>query len=219
MDGFFNIRAEKQEHIINAALAVFSRNGYKKASIADIAQEAGIAKGMINYYFGSKKNLYLYLVEFCGNLVMEQIGSHGDGQVQDFFDNMKMLIHRKMEMVKEHPALFSFLASAYSEQAKEVTDEISQILSDSMKQREGWLYGGVDISRFKDDVDPLLIDKFLVLVSERFSDNMQSRLLLDEVESLVKDIYTMIDLMKKYFYKEENEEAEEAEKTAPQAKA
>ena len=88
MENFFKLRADKQEHIINAALSVFGRNGYKKGSIADIAEEAGIAKGMVSYYFGSKKNLYLYLAELCGTTLLDEMEKRFDKTVTDFFDKM-----------------------------------------------------------------------------------------------------------------------------------
>jgi AcrR family transcriptional regulator len=60
MEKFFNLSTEKQQKIVDAALASFGANGYKKTSIRDIAAEAGISKAMIFHYFGTKKQLYLY---------------------------------------------------------------------------------------------------------------------------------------------------------------
>jgi len=82
MEEFFTLRAEKQNHIIDAALTVFGRNGYKKSSIADIAEKAHIAKGMVIYYFGSKKNLYLYCAELCGDLLEKEMEKGFDPTVK-----------------------------------------------------------------------------------------------------------------------------------------
>ena len=109
LEKFFKLRAEKQEHIINAALTVFGRNGYKKASIADIAGEAGIAKGMVTYYFGSKKNLYLYLSQLCGRLLIQEVGGGIKQDVSDFFDRIKTAADIKIGLMKKHPAIISFL--------------------------------------------------------------------------------------------------------------
>ena len=44
--------AEAEYPIIDAALAIFGINGYKKASVSDIAAAAGISKAMVfRYYF------------------------------------------------------------------------------------------------------------------------------------------------------------------------
>jgi AcrR family transcriptional regulator len=49
----------KRDAILDAARAAFSRNGYERASVEDIAVQAGIAKGTLYLYFKSKEELYL----------------------------------------------------------------------------------------------------------------------------------------------------------------
>lgn len=64
--------------------------------MADIAEEAGISKGMVTYYFGSKKNLYLYLAELCGKIFVDAIENYFDRGVTDFFDKIRMGTEIKM---------------------------------------------------------------------------------------------------------------------------
>ncbi len=42
---------DRSEQIIDAALRVFARKGFTKATNKDIAREAGITPGLIYYYF------------------------------------------------------------------------------------------------------------------------------------------------------------------------
>ena len=202
MDNLLNDRAEKQDHIINAALNVFGKNGYKKASVADIAEEAGIAKGMINYYFGSKKNLYISLIQIGGKIMVEEMQKRYDPNVTDFFDNLKMMIGIKVEIMKEHPALLSFLGSVYIETSEEVIKETKAYLSNGLSTREKMIFEGIDVSKFKDDVDPKLINKFLIWVAEGFTNSMQNELKIDEIDQFTAELYQCLDLMKKYFYVE-----------------
>jgi len=205
LDMFLNLRAEKQEHIINAALNVFGKNGYKKASVADIAVEAGIAKGMINYYFGSKKNLYLYLIELCFKTMSKEMdkrfGSEPLANNPDFFEKMKVTIAIKVDMIKEYPAILSFLASVYAEKDSDVAEEIFGLLAEGMKFRERWLYDGVDVSRFKDDIDHKLVDKFLVWAAEGFTNSLRNGLDIDAIGLLTKELFDFLDIMQKHFYK------------------
>jgi AcrR family transcriptional regulator len=53
---------ERVRQIVDAAAAVMSRQGYANTSMKDIAQEAGIAQGLIHYYFGSKEDLLVAVV-------------------------------------------------------------------------------------------------------------------------------------------------------------
>jgi AcrR family transcriptional regulator len=50
--------ADKRDRIIAAAYEVLSQKGYDRASTKEIATTAGVAQGLINYYFPSKDQLY-----------------------------------------------------------------------------------------------------------------------------------------------------------------
>ncbi len=52
------IRAEREQQILDAALAVFAQKGYGDTRIGDIADAVGIAKGTIYLYFESKEALF-----------------------------------------------------------------------------------------------------------------------------------------------------------------
>lgn len=54
---------DRREQIIDAAMGVFSRKGFTKATNKDIAQEAGITPGLIYYYFESKEALLKAILE------------------------------------------------------------------------------------------------------------------------------------------------------------
>ncbi|BBI31413.1 TetR/AcrR family transcriptional regulator [Cohnella abietis] len=50
--------ADKRDRIIAAAYDVLSKKGFDKASTKEIANTAGVAQGLINYYFPSKDLLF-----------------------------------------------------------------------------------------------------------------------------------------------------------------
>lgn len=50
---------QRRTSILQAARAVFARNGYANTVVEDIAQEAGIGKGTLYLYFPSKEQIYL----------------------------------------------------------------------------------------------------------------------------------------------------------------
>jgi AcrR family transcriptional regulator len=53
----------RREQILEAAVRVFSRYGYEKASIARICAAIGIARGTLYQYFRDKQSLFRALVE------------------------------------------------------------------------------------------------------------------------------------------------------------
>src|ERR1700716_2716345 len=63
---------QRIRHIIDAATTVMSRQGYASTSMKDIAREAGVAQGLIHYYFGSKEDLVLAVLrQACGEMLDE----------------------------------------------------------------------------------------------------------------------------------------------------
>ena len=48
---------DRHEHIVQAAMRVFARKGFMRATNKDIATEAGITSGLIYHYFKSKEAL------------------------------------------------------------------------------------------------------------------------------------------------------------------
>lgn len=46
------------EEILQSALAVYVEKGYAASEITDIAQRAGIGKGLVHYYFKDKATLF-----------------------------------------------------------------------------------------------------------------------------------------------------------------
>ena len=53
---------ERRRLILDAARQLFLRRPYSQVSISDIADAAGVAKGLLHHYFGSKRDLYLEVV-------------------------------------------------------------------------------------------------------------------------------------------------------------
>jgi AcrR family transcriptional regulator len=52
----------RREQILVCAIRLFGDRPYPEVSTTDIAQEAGVARGLINHYFGTKRDLYLEVV-------------------------------------------------------------------------------------------------------------------------------------------------------------
>src|SRR5690242_2386296 len=47
----------KREQVVDVAVELFSRNGYASTGVADIGAAAGLARGALYYYIGSKEAL------------------------------------------------------------------------------------------------------------------------------------------------------------------
>ncbi|MCL2637281.1 MAG: TetR/AcrR family transcriptional regulator [Oscillospiraceae bacterium] len=203
LEHFLHLPSEKQHKIIDAALYSFGRNGYKKASVADIAKAAGISKPMVFHYFGSKKNLYMYLLDFCGSTLASGVMSKFDKSETDFFKAVRNASVIKTAVLKEYPDIMHFIESMYFETDPEVEQEIKKVIQRGKGNFDiGRFFENVDYSRFKDGVNPALVMKLLVYFSEGvIRENPQGQKL--DIESLMKQFDECLELFRKNFYKEE----------------
>lgn len=53
---------ERRKQILTCAARLFGERPYAGVSTSDIAGEAGVARGLINHYFGTKRELYLAVI-------------------------------------------------------------------------------------------------------------------------------------------------------------
>ncbi len=149
---FEQLESEKKSHIINAALKEFAKNGYEKASTNNIVKEARISKGSLYNYFGTKKGLYLYLVEVSTEII-EQVYALIDPKESDIFLKIEKIGFGKIEIQQRYPQVFDFLFSMTQDQSADITalnkDNINKIYSEGLQK----MYENIDYYLFKDEID------------------------------------------------------------------
>ena len=202
LENFLSLPVEKQNTIIDAALLCFGTNGYKKTSVSDIAAAAGISKALVFHYFGTKKALYLYLVDLCTHIIMNELDEKFDNTVTDFFARINLAANIEISAMKKHPAILSFLDSVYFENDDEVKANIKAILANSESEslRSKIAFEGTDTSKFKDDIDPKLVMKILTLLTDGYLSKMPKTGI--DLDALCKEFDEYINLFKRNFYKE-----------------
>jgi AcrR family transcriptional regulator len=64
---------DKRQLILAAAVRVFARKGYHTCRVGDIAEEAGVAHGLLYHYFDSKDELLETIFRNTWTLMIETI--------------------------------------------------------------------------------------------------------------------------------------------------
>ena len=199
---FYSLSNEKQEKIINAALLIFSKYDYKKASTDAIAKEAEISKSLLFHYFENKKGLYLFLYNYGIEFITKNMTKELNLTETDFFNLMINSQEIKCNMMKKHPFLFNFLIKAYYEDAPEVTEGINsqnKIITDNNIEL---VLSRIDKSKFKDSVDINLLIKILIWCGDGFMKEKQLEKTFD-IDQINKEFQAILYMLKKNFYKEE----------------
>lgn len=127
---FERLAADRKQRILKTCLQEFAQKGYEKASTNAMVEALGIAKGLLFHYFGSKKDLYLYLWEHTARTFNEELLAHmrlSEGKREDFFDRIKSNTVVKLRTCLEFPTEYQFLMQSVSGLPQEVEDDLSLV--------------------------------------------------------------------------------------------
>lgn len=202
MEKFMALPDQKRKAIIDAALLMFGRAGYKKASINDIATKAGFSKSILFHYFGNKKSLYLYLIEYSSTIIMDSLDKLKASFSDDFFERILGGTRVKLELIKRHPFIGSFLTSAYLETDDEVKAEVKAFWKKGEIFRNEFTLKDLDTSRFKESVKPELVLEILIKYSEGCVGSISNFKDID-LEHVEAQFTECVLMMRDNFYKEE----------------
>jgi TetR/AcrR family transcriptional regulator len=122
--------------ILEAAEKLFAEKGFDGARVDDIAENAGVNKALIYYYFRSKREileeLFNTLIEELLELTLDMVGNGSldfesiesmQVQMQSFYgfmesrkDTIRIMMMESLKSSREKPPLFRFSEIAMSEE-------------------------------------------------------------------------------------------------------
>jgi len=193
---------------MRAALEEFAEKGYDLASTNSIIEKAGISKGLLFHYFGSKKNLYLHLVRHVADRYVERFNRARLTLHPDLLERVLQLAAFKRQVLAEDPVMAKFYARAFLEPPDdEVRAELQELYSRLAALSGEVLVSGLDTSRFRPDIDP---DKAVTLVracleglqaiyKDRVDPETVDR--PDEIEAIMADTRDYLEMLKYGVYR------------------
>lgn len=201
MDAFWELSDEKKHRILSAGYKVFGSNSYAKASVSDIAKEAGISKSMVFHYFKTKKDFYLYLMDYCFEMFTGVFSELEVTKISDFFERLETFSHAEMTILRQYPNIFKYIMRFYYERDPEVLEGVMAVITKSLAEGMTMTLDGVDLSKFKDGVNLEQLTKMIRWMGEGISNQFIEfdDQALDAIEAEMKK---SIDLLKSALYKE-----------------
>lgn len=202
MDKFLALTEEKRTTILNAALQCFGKFGYEKASINDIAVAAHISKASVFQYFGSKKHLYIYLLEYCKKIIEGIFDKEALDSQTDLFDRIMTSSKIEMECFKTQPFILQFISSVWEETSPDVLDSLVILTEETCKFRNDMILREDDALKFKNPEDAGPVFQMLLLMAEGYAARYRGADTFD-FDTVMDDFQKNIAILRKNFYKEE----------------
>jgi TetR/AcrR family fatty acid metabolism transcriptional regulator len=146
-------KAIKRELIIQAAIEVFGKNGFRNSRISEIARRANVAEGTIYQYFRNKEDLFFYIPvektnEFCRELDLHLGGIHGAlNKIRKFIWYYLYFFKTNPEysriLMLEMRVNKSFIKTKTYRSIRKFTDKVLEIIEEG--QREGIIKKDVNL--------------------------------------------------------------------------
>jgi len=199
-----SVEAQKRDRILNAAMREFNK-GFKNAHTDEIVKTAGISKGLLFHYFGSKESLYEFLFKYSVDIVVKEYYRLINFEQRDILERMWQSILLKIDLSYKYPAMFDFLTTAYKENHNGISSEIyAKVLGETAPK----LLANIDESLFKDGVDSKMAINVIRWTQIGYSNSqleeMGSTDIKDyqkEYERYLKEIQDYFTMLRKLFYK------------------
>ena len=164
---FFELKKDKQDRMINGAMKVFARNGYKIASTDDMVKEAGISKGLWFHYFGNKLGLYAFITDYAVKYMNMELAAMSNRHPEDYFETTLAIEKTKLSVRKSYPYIPLFLSSMEREKDAEALTVIGEY-KDAYRKARLKAYENVSTDNFRDEVSMAVLARTLGLTLDGF---------------------------------------------------
>lgn len=200
------IDEEKRNRIINAAITEFAK-GYRLASTDVIVKEAGISKGLLFHYFGTKKDLFLFIHDYAMRLVCDEFFSLINLKQRDLLERWRQQVFLKIDLCRRYPAIFEFLTAANLGDTQEAVPDIREYNNSLLEQMMPKVFGDIDTSLFREDLPPDKVYEMLMVFIQGYNATaLQKHNTFEEFRNefdiAIAEIDDYIAILKKCFYKQ-----------------
>ena len=190
---------QRREAVINAACEIFARYGYRKASMQDIAQAAGLSKSVLFKYFGTKEELYrtVFSLSAQGIAGADNAARAERQEAENVFETMRRTVDARMQLFSRLPWIYAFSYAA----AFDPDPFVRTLVAEEYARR------GIDRVRegayrnLRSDISPAMAQKLILWVSQGFLE--EKRNMNDTKPEMLKHEYAQwIDILERLLTKE-----------------
>lgn len=158
---FLSLEPERRNAILNAALREFASKGFDDASTNVIAKESGISKPLMFHYVNNKKDLFLFLYDYCLDILEREYFERIDLHEKDIFERLRQTCLLKIRLLKKYPWIFDFIKVAVFTDSEAVKDDLEKRRKTVETSSFERFYGDIDTSCFRSELD---VDKAKQLI-------------------------------------------------------
>ncbi|MBS4190599.1 TetR/AcrR family transcriptional regulator [Bacillus sp. FJAT-49705] len=206
---------EKKDLIIKVAYEEFVKNGYEKTTTDIITSRAGISKGLLFHYFKSKKNLYLYLVNYGIEILTEvTMKELKEVKSDDFFERVKEIYLLKRDFTQQYLHETMLITDAFINPPVAVKTEMEKLMTKFYETYQKdfmlehiYLKDLIQTDRLRENVSVDTVINMTMFISEQLGNKYQALYksnqynFFHEPDPLVQELNDYLQIVKNGVYK------------------
>lgn len=206
---FEKIPEDKRKKIIDVCMEEFAKKGYEKASTNNIVKKAGIPKGTLFYFFGNKKKLYFYILDYAIDKFITKFNQENVRLSSDLFERLIQRGLVKLKIATKEPLLYGIIYGSIVNTPDNLKKEIYKKYSKLSAENAKNIYEGIDTSKFKDSVElkktvdliVIFLEGFLNKYLDTFKQCSTPSESLNLYEKISSEVQEYFEILKKGIYK------------------
>ncbi|GGL59972.1 TetR/AcrR family transcriptional regulator [Sporolactobacillus putidus] len=143
----------KEDAILAAAIHEFAEKGFEQASTNQIAKSAGVSKGLVFHYYGSKEKLFEESVIYAINFSMKELDYNKWDLTGNVIDKFKKYCEQEIQFCKNYPDIYKLVVTAFTRPPKELTERMTSLFSEMESLVPEFFKKLIDGFDLKDNVD------------------------------------------------------------------
>src|SRR3954453_15341775 len=107
------LSGDKAQRIVDAMRESVAKRGAAGSTFEHVAREAGVSRGLLHYYFGTKERLLVEVVRRDTELRVERLDERV-GPAKNGGDKTEALVASLTDMIENEPSFFLLLFELFS---------------------------------------------------------------------------------------------------------
>jgi TetR/AcrR family transcriptional regulator len=207
-ENFQNLSGDKKKRILDICIEEFAKNGYEGASTNEIIKRAGISKGILFHYFGNKKNLYLYIVDYILEYALNKFYSDSEELSSDLFQRIIQTGMRKLKIAYEEPLVHELLYKTFIDTPDDLKDDVKTRYMKLYNKEVPNFFEDMDTSLLRGDIDPKKAIEVVLIFMEGLQakylnqyKNQPAEKVYGQLNKIMEECSAYMEILKKGIYK------------------
>lgn len=148
-----DLKPQRRDAILNAALKEFVLQGFDHASTNVIAKEAGISKALMFHYVSNKQELFLAVYDYFTQLLDEHYFDQMNFAETDLFGRLRQSYLLQLKLVRQYPCILEFSKLSTATNCNAVNQALKERTANKQSSCYKLLFDCIDISKFRSGLD------------------------------------------------------------------